>query len=209
MSIYGNNVVALDPTRVSHEVTQHLSRSEYVKRELQRVVDETGSYELDDPTSRSIVKFQSRMLLHRLFEQANVALDLLNREAMSAMATKDLVQVIVGLTGRIMGLVDSITNLEKLDAETESEWIRKLHGSNRDEAVAEIRKKFMEIFETLFTDADRTQLYQDLEKQVKESGYGGDPRVATDGQDGGSTRWRQVGGSSTVLPPVEGTTRIP
>lgn len=208
-SIYGENVVDLNATQYSRDVTKHMSKSQFVTTELQRIVDETGAHELDDTTSRAITKFQSRLLLNRLFEHANMALDLLTNDAMSAMATKDLISTIVGLSGRIMGLVDSITQLEKLDAETQSEWIRKLQGMDRDEAIKQIRSQFFYLFENLFTDADRTEIYRDLEEQVKESEFGSVDGTSADGKDSGSTRWHSRRGSTPLLPAVEGTTRIP
>lgn len=208
-SIYGSNVVDINATQYSRDVTTHMSKSQFVTTELQRIVDETGAHELDDTTSRAITKFQSRLLLNRLFEHANMALDLLTQEALSAMATKDLIATIVGLSGRIMGLVDSITQLEKLDAETQSEWVRKLQGMDRDQAIKQIRAQFFYLFENLFEDADRTELYKELKEQVEESEFGGTNGAAAGSESGGSTRWHSRRGSTPLLPPVEGTTRIP
>lgn len=209
-SIYGANVVSLDGRSMALEVSKHLSASDFVRLELQRLADTTGSPELDDRTSRALIKFQSRLMINRLFEKSHMALDTLSDEVVQSMSPRDLTSTIVGLIGRISSLTESVTKLEQLEATEDPEWIRTLKGLPRDEMLCKLRETFATLFGTLFTDEERERLFQDLGRQKSDAEFGltgedheSAERVAGDAprsESVGSSRWHAREGSTGILP---------
>jgi hypothetical protein len=192
------------------EVSKHLSASDFVRLELQRLADTTGSHELDDRTSRSLIKFQSRLMINKLFEKSHMALEKLSDEVVSSMSPRDLTSTIVGLIGRISTLTESITKLEQLEASEEPEWIRTLRGLPRDEMLERLRESFATLFGTLFTDEERERLFQDIGRQKTDSEFGltgeehesaeRDAGDASRSESVGSSRWHAREGSTGILP---------
>jgi len=202
-AVYGNNILPFDGTGSAKAVVEGLSASQYIEELLKSAVNEAGLLELDDLTSRSIVKFQSRLLINKLFEKANMALDALTQEVIQSQAPKDIVQTVVGLVGRIATVAKTITDLEAQESGDSNELLRKLQGMEREEALDFLRREFFETFQILFTDEEREVLERGLEKQLSDSEYGSSTnvRAAPDGEVVGSSRWRPRNGPTGVLPP--------
>lgn len=191
---------------MAEEVTKHLTKSDFVRLELQRLADSTGSTELDDHTSRALIKFQSRLMINKLFEKSHVALNILTDDVMVQMAPRELTATIVGLIGRISSLTESITKLEQLEASEEPDWIRQLRGLPRDEMLSKLRETFATLFGTLFTDEERERLFENLAQQKTEADFGSDTESdagdASRSESVGSSRWHAREGSTGILPPA-------
>lgn len=200
MSIYDDsNIIDFDPSMQSTALVRQLSKSRQVENILQELGE--SSEELDDSTGRALIKFQTRQLVHRMFEKVHLALDTIDRTAMDTVSLKDASQIAVGLTGRISTLVNSLIELEKLDQTPGGEWFAKLKLLPREEMMQEVREKFLQLFGRLFTDEELTSLMKALEQQHDEAEFG-EPERASTGEGVGSARWRPRTGPTGVLPPV-------
>lgn len=213
MGLYDDNVIPFDPAATARKVQDRMAQSDYVDRKLNELLEETGALDLDDTTSRQIVKYQSRLLVQNMFEKINMAMSTITPAELSQASIRDRVTLTVGLTGRIETLMKLIEEISAKDGSEMDQFIAKLRSMNREEAIAELRQEFMELFGTLFTDEEREQVFRDLEDQVAISKLGlssGDNvRSAEDGQEAGSSRWVPRNGPTGVLPPARRTDEVP
>lgn len=212
MSLYDSNVVDIKSVQESTRVRRHLEKSDYIQRKLAELQEETGSPDLDDTTSRAIVKYQSRLLISTLFEKVNMALSHIDEEALQAASLKDVTAMTVGMIGRIDTLMTMLERLAKIDGSEMDQFITKLRSMGREEAMLYLRQEFETVFSTLFTDSERNQVFKDLDDQVALDRLGvldgedsdANVRAAPDGKAVGSSRWVPKSGPPGVLPPPSG-----
>lgn len=208
MSLYGNEVIDFAAYTQARAMSEQLSANDYINATIRRIIDETGAFELDDATARNIVKYQSRQLLHRLFELSHLVLNELTQDAISGLAPKDKVQMVVGLIGRISTLTESLAKLEASTSGDEAEWVRKLQSLPRDQMLNTIRDQFARVFSTLFTDEERERLFGQLERDKVNADFG-TGTAPEDGEGVGSTRWYPREGSIGILPTARAAEFIP
>ena len=207
MSIYDDsNIVPFDAASTARQVHDRMAASDYVSRKLDELAEETGALDLDDATSRQIVKYQARMAVQAMFEKISLALSSITEEEILATSVKDRSSMVVGLTGRIDTLMTLIQKISDQDGSEMDQFIIQLRQMPRDEAIIQLRKEFMALFQTLFTDEERETVFQDIESQVAldKLGVSSDDdnvRSNSDGAEAGSSRWVPKRGPAGILPP--------
>lgn len=200
-SAYGHNVIAINGAR---RVTEHLNNSDYVTRKLDELIQETGSMDLDDQTSRQIVKFQARMLVAGMFEKVQMALNSITVEDIELASLKDRTTFMIGTIGRIETLMNIMHKISEQDGSEMDQFVQKLRTMERSEALIFLRNEFQALLGHLFTDDERAQVFQDLESQVALGLLGSDDgnvRSVGAGEEVGSSRWVPRSGPPGVLPP--------
>lgn len=206
MSLYNDNIVPIDGAATARKVQEHMAQSDYVARKLDELAEITGAMDLDDVTSRQIVKFQARLQVQQMFEKIQLAMGTITEAELAQSSLKDRTGLIVGLTGRIDTLMNLIQRISEQDGSDMDQFISKLRSMERQDAIVYLRKEFASLFETLFTDDERGQLFKDLEEHVDLDLLGTDHadnvRGSSDGQKAGSARWVSQSRPSSILPPA-------
>lgn len=201
---YGN-VVPMPGASEAREVLDHLCKSNVISEALQQLREGDETYAIDDETSRQIIKFQSRVLVNRMFGMTHKVLnhleDHVDRQEVGA---QGLTTLAVGLTGRIATLIKSLTDLETVTNEDDSSVMRQIQGMDREQAIQVVRTHFLQLLQDLGTDEERIQIGAMLEAQVDIDQLGTDEgiRAIKNGEVVGSTRWTPRKGPTGILPPV-------
>lgn len=206
MSLYDDNIIQLDGAATARKVQQQMTQSDYVTRKLDELMEVSGALDLDDTTSRQIVKFQARLQVQQMFEKVQLAMGTITQSELAAASMKDRVSLIVGLTGRIDTLMNMIQRISEQDGSDMDQFITKLRTMERAEAITYLRQEFAALFQTLFTDEERGNLFSDLESHVELDHLGVDDadnvRSAPNGSETSSSRWVPKRGPTGVLPPA-------